>query len=118
MCSFRPQHMRAHASTGQAPIRTGLTFISDSAEVLDASLRLTLNFFAKVTSLLLEFPVGDTYKFDVELYDYEEELVYTQQVKELTPSAFCGLSLSCAGWARFDGGQATHLAVHVFRNAG
>lgn len=70
---------RPHA---QGSSTGALEFISDSSEVVDDALEFDLNHFATVTSLSLQFPAGDTYKFDVLLYDIEGELLYTQEVRK------------------------------------
>lgn len=73
--------MRARATRpGQTSTRVALEFISDSAEVVGDWLRFNLNYFTGVTSLLLQFPVGDTYKFDVILYDDDREMLHTEEV--------------------------------------
>lgn len=42
---------------------------SDSPDATGGVLMYELNSYATVVALELEFPVGDTYKFDVELYN-------------------------------------------------
>lgn len=42
---------------------------SDSPEATGGVLTYELNSYATVDAVELEFPVGDTYKFDVELYN-------------------------------------------------
>lgn len=58
-------------------------FSSDSSEISDEVLGFELNTFTAVTSLELQFPAGDTYKFDVQLYDQEGELLHTEVVRAL-----------------------------------
>lgn len=76
-----PQHLRGRRH-GQGPTTYALEFVSDASEVLDESLGFDLAYFTTVTSLLLQFPAGDTYKFDVMLFDVEGDPIYTQEVRK------------------------------------
>lgn len=44
-------------------------FISDSADVMDSTLRFYLDSYSAMTAIEMKFPVGETYKFSLELYD-------------------------------------------------
>lgn len=66
---------------GQGSTTNGFEFSSDSSEVVDETLGFTLDYYTVVTALELQFPAGDTYKFDVWLYDQEGEPLYSQVVR-------------------------------------
>lgn len=67
---------------------------SDSPEATGGVLTYELNSYATVDAVELEFPVGETYKFDVELYndaaDYPwEDLFATVTVRTLAFPRTC-----------------------------
>lgn len=47
----------------------GFEWTSDSNEALDRSLSLILSYYSAVTTIDIEFPVGDTYKFDLNIFN-------------------------------------------------
>lgn len=53
--------------TLQEPATDGFEWGSDSNDAIDLLLYFALSSYATVTAIELQFPVGDTYKFDLEL---------------------------------------------------
>ncbi|CAM9695160.1 unnamed protein product [Ectocarpus sp. 6 AP-2014] len=66
---------------------------SESDEAIDRTLSFVFNSYALMEAVELQFPVGETYKFELTLYDDEDELV----------STYTGLeSVDSEGWQRFE----------------
>ncbi|CAN0400366.1 unnamed protein product, partial [Ectocarpus fasciculatus] len=66
---------------------------SGSDEAIDEALSFTLNSYALMEAVELQFPGGETYQFELTLYDDEDEIV----------STFTGLeSVDFEGWQRFE----------------
>eukprot|EP00752_Nemacystus_decipiens_P014959 g13318.t1 len=75
------------------PTTDGFDWSSDSDEALDRTLSWSLNSYATMDAIEMQFPVGDTYKFDLELFDGGDD---ARQV-------LTGLeSQDAAGWQSFD----------------
>lgn len=53
----------------QEPTTDGFEWSSDSEEAIDRTLGFELASYAMVSAVEMRFPVGDTYKFDLELND-------------------------------------------------
>lgn len=59
-------------------------FTSDSEAVMGSTLRFSFSSYATMTAVELKFPVGDTYKFSLELYDsYSGDPVLSITVRSL-----------------------------------
>eukprot|EP00752_Nemacystus_decipiens_P013409 g11873.t1 len=71
---------------------------SDSPEATGAVLQYELNSYATVDALELEFPVGDTYKFDVELYNDAADYPWEDVFATITGIE----SEDVDGWQSFD----------------
>ncbi|CAM9878861.1 unnamed protein product [Ectocarpus sp. 12 AP-2014] len=79
---------------------------SESDAAIDENLSFVLNSYALMEAVELQFPVGETYKFELTLYDDEDEIV----------STFTGFeSVDSEGWQRFELGTiddpATEIAI-------
>lgn len=57
------------SAASQGPTTDAFDWSSDSNEALDRTLSWTLNAYAEMDAVELQFPAGDTYKFDLELFD-------------------------------------------------
>lgn len=66
-----------HLSTLQPATTDAFEWGSDSDEALDRWLTFTLNSYATVTAVEMQFPVGDTYLFDLEIYNHEDGQPFT-----------------------------------------
>ncbi|CAM9252697.1 unnamed protein product, partial [Ectocarpus sp. 12 AP-2014] len=66
---------------------------SESDAAIDENLSFVLNSYALMEAVELQFPVGETYKFELTLYNDEDEIV----------STFTGFeSVDSEGWQRFE----------------
>eukprot|EP00903_Cladosiphon_okamuranus_P018639 g17154.t1 len=75
------------------PITNGFDWSSDSDEALDRTLSWPLSSYATMDAIELQFPVGDTYKFDLQLFDDSDDPV--QVFPDLE-------SQDAEGWQSFD----------------
>ncbi|CAM9236986.1 unnamed protein product, partial [Sphacelaria rigidula] len=72
---------------------------SDSNEALDRDLTFPLNSYATITAVELQFPVGETYKFELQFFVDNDR----QQRSGIRGEPFLGLeSTDVAGWQSFD----------------
>lgn len=62
-------------ATYQGPITNGFDWSSDSNEALDRTLSWPLSSYATMDAIEMQFPVGDTYKFDLQLFDDSDDPV-------------------------------------------
>lgn len=58
-----------HVHSIQGPTTDAFEWSSDSNEALDRTLSWFFNSYATIDAVEMQFPVGDTYKFDLELFD-------------------------------------------------
>lgn len=60
----------------------GFEFISNDERVLDRAVTFTLNSYATLTAIEMQFVTGDTYKFDLEVYNDEDDPFVIIAVRE------------------------------------
>lgn len=67
----------------QASATDRFEWSSESDEALDRTLSFVLNSYAVMDAIELQFPTGDTYKFNLEIYDGDGDPSHTLIVSKM-----------------------------------